>query len=286
MKSLKTVLVFLFFVQFSMAQNKALQWIGGPTMVLQLGSFRILTDPMLSPKSDSAFIIPSHPTTGEKNAPIRRLIAPADFDKTTINLLLVSHPHADHFDKEARNGLSKTLHTIGPKAGQAQITGWGFSDFVGLDWKDSTVIRKGAETLTIIAVEARHAAADPLKSMLGKVNGYIIGYRKGSHVYRVYWTGDTVWFDGMSDLASYGKIDLLVPDMGAVGSDGKIGRRGLNAQDCLHIARVVHPAAIIPIHHSTFSMYVEPIAVLKETMDSTEFKSRLHILGTGERYGL
>jgi L-ascorbate metabolism protein UlaG (beta-lactamase superfamily) len=283
MKFIKSTLVLLILAQLGFAQDKkTLQWIGGPTMVLHLGSFKILTDPMLSPKSDTAFIIAIHPTTGQKNAPIRRLIAPAEFDKNNIDLLLISHPHADHVDKEAREQLSKSLHVIGPMVNKDLITGWGFTDFTGLNWTDTTVMKKGDETLTIIAVEAHHAANDPLKTLLGKGNGYIIEYRHGKYLYRMYWTGDTVWFDGMNDFTKFSTIDLMVPDMGSVGSDGKIGRRGLNASDCLHIARVLNPKNIIPVHHTTFSMYVEPISVLKDTMNNTPFKHKLHILKTGE----
>jgi L-ascorbate metabolism protein UlaG (beta-lactamase superfamily) len=283
MKTIKTTFILLIMAQLTFAQSKkTLQWIGGPTMVLHLGSFKILTDPMLSPKGDSAFIIAVHPTTGEKNAAIKRIIAPADFDRTGIDVLLISHPHADHVDKEAREQLSKALQVIGPAINKEQITGWGFTNFTGLNWADTTVMTKGNETLTIIAAEAHHAAYDPLKTQLGKGNGYIIEYRHGNELYRIYWTGDTVWFDGMTTLTRYGKIDLLVPDMGSVGSDGSIGRRGLNATDCLHIARVIDARNIIPVHHSTFSMYVEPISVLKDVLDQTPFKNRLDILKTGE----
>jgi N-acyl-phosphatidylethanolamine-hydrolysing phospholipase D len=283
MKTFKSALIVLIISQAVNAQDKkTFQWIGGPTMVMHLGSFKILTDPMLSPKGDSAFIIPIHPTTGQKNAPITRLIAPADFDKSNIDLLLISHPHADHVDKEARAQLSKSLHVVGPAVNKELIVGWGFTDFTGLNWNDTAVMKKGDEILTIIAVQARHAAHDPLKTMLGKGNGYIIEYRHNDAVYRIYWTGDTVWFDEIAGYTNYGKIDLMIPDMGSVGSDGKIGRRGLNAIDCLHIANVLNPNEIIPVHHTTFSMYVEPISVLKTTMDTTAFKHKLHILKTGQ----
>ena len=283
MKIFKLTLIMLVITQLVNAQDKkTFQWIGGPTMVIHLGSFKILTDPMLSPKGDSAFIIAVHPTTGQKNAPITRYFEPAEFDKSDIDLLLISHPHADHVDKEARAQLNKSLHVVASAVNKDQIVGWSFTDFTGLNWNDTTVMRKGDETLTIIAVQARHAATDPLKSLLGKGNGYIIEYRHKDAIYRIYWTGDTVWFDEIGGYTKYGKIELLIPDMGSVGSDGKIGRRGLNAQDCLHIANVLNPNEIIPVHHTTFSMYIEPISVLKDTMDTTSFKHKLHILKTGQ----
>lgn len=280
---IKVLLAFMCAAQIVNAQAvKTFQWIGGPTYVLHLGSFKVLTDPMFCPKGDSAFIIWQHPTTGQLNAPITRLVAPVKFDMSNIDLLLISHPHADHVDKQARETLPKNLHVVGPAVNKAIFEGWGWTDVTGLNWDDTTALRKGPESLKIIAVQARHAANDPLKTQLGKGNGYIIEYSNGSELYRIYWTGDTVWFDDIAGYPKYGKIDLLVPDMGSVGSDGKIGRRDLNASDCLMIANTVNPAHIIPVHHSTFSMYVEPISVFKDTLSKTKFRKRLHILKAGE----
>lgn len=284
MKTLKLMSFLLIFIglKATAQHSDTFQWIGGPTYILRLGNFKILTDPMLSPKGDSAFIIKQHPTTGAMNAYIARYIAPASFDTSNVDLLLISHPHADHFDNEAKKLLNKQLQVISPAVNKETLVSWGFLNTTGLSWGDSTVLTKGNETLRIIAVEARHAFFDPLKTALGKGNGYIIEYTNGHKLYRIYWTGDTVWFDELQNDTKYGKIDLLVPDMGAVGSDGKIGRRGLNAHDCLLISNMLKPARIIPVHHTTFSMYVEPISLLKETMDTTEFKHKLQILKTGQ----
>jgi len=285
MKSLKlTMLIVLTIItQLSVAQTaKTFQWIGGPTYVLHLGSFKVLTDPMFSPKSDSAFVIAKHPTTGALNAYIQRYIAPAKFDTSHIDLLLISHPHADHVDKEAKKALNKQLFVVSPGVDKGTIEKWGFKRVTGLNWGDSTVLVKNDETLRIIAVQARHAKDDPLKTQLGKGNGYIIEYSRGGKiVYRIYWTGDTVWFDEIRDNTKYGRINLLIPDMGSVGSDGKIGRRGLNAQDCLKIVKALNPDRITPVHHTTFSMYVEPISVLQQTLDTTQYKKRLSIIKTG-----
>ncbi|WP_212002620.1 MBL fold metallo-hydrolase [Chitinophaga sp. HK235] len=284
MKSLKIHLFILGILLAGSAtaqHRKTFQWIGGPTYVLQLGNFKILTDPMFSPKGDSAFMIKKHPSTGMANAYIQRYIAPATFDTANIDILLVSHPHADHFDQQARNALNKQLNVVVPGANTSTLQGWGFTHLRGLNWGDTTEFKKGNETLRIIAVEAMHAKDDPLKTELGKGNGYIIEYTVNHKVYRIYWTGDTVWFDDMQQYTRYGKINLFIPDMGAVGSDGHIGRRGLNSQDCLKIIETLHPDLIAPVHHSTFSMYIEPIARLQQTLDTTSYKKKLRIVPAG-----
>jgi N-acyl-phosphatidylethanolamine-hydrolysing phospholipase D len=89
---------------------------------------------MFSPKSDTAFVIAKHPTTGALNAYIQRYIAPAKFDTSHIDLLLISHPHADHFDREAKKALNKQLFVIAPGVNKALIQSWGFTRTKGLNW--------------------------------------------------------------------------------------------------------------------------------------------------------
>lgn len=281
MKKIKIILLFtsILFSEFASAQQiKFFQWIGGPTYVLKLGSFKILTDPMLCPKSDTAFVIKKHPTTGVHNAFIKRYTAPATFDTSNIDILLISHLHADHFDKEAKETLSKNLTTVAPTANKETLLKWGFYNATSLKWNDTLIFKKDFETLKIIAVKALHAKDEYLNTELGHVNGYIIEYYDGKNIFRIYWTGDTVWFDEMEDYQKFGKINVLIPNMGAVGADGNIGRRGLDATDCMKIIKCLSPTLIIPVHHSTFSHYVEPISILQELSTKTKYKKRVKII--------
>jgi L-ascorbate metabolism protein UlaG (beta-lactamase superfamily) len=41
-----------------------------------------------------------------------------------IDLLLISHPHADHVDKQAREALPKIVHMVGPAVNKAVFEGW------------------------------------------------------------------------------------------------------------------------------------------------------------------
>ncbi len=281
MKKIKIILLLtsILFSEFIYAQQtKSFQWIGGPTYILQLGSFKILTDPMLCPKSDTAFVIKKHPSTGAINAFVKRLTESAVFDTTNVDVLLISHLHADHFDKEAKEILNKDLTTVVPTANKETLLKWGFHNTTGLKWNDTITFKKDFETLKIIAVKALHAHDEHLNTELGRVNGYIIEYNDGKNTFRIYWTGDTVWFDEIEDYKKFGKINLLIPNMGAVGADGNIGRRGLDATECMKIILCLNPTLIIPVHHSTFSHYVEPISVLQKLLEKTKYKSLLKVI--------
>jgi N-acyl-phosphatidylethanolamine-hydrolysing phospholipase D len=126
-------------------------------------------------------------------------------------------------------------------------------------------------------VKALHAGDRSLNTELGEVNGYI-EFNDGKKIFRIYWTGDTVWFDEMKTYTRYGKIDLLIPNVGAVGADGNIGRRGLNAKETIQIIKALTPNSIIPVHHSTFSHYVEPIEALKELARKDKLHKRMIVL--------
>jgi len=77
-----------------------LLWVGGPTARIELGSFRLLTDPMLS-QGPEAFIMNGHPSTGEDNVPIARLASLPPVEVDDLDLVLASHLHSDHFDAPA-----------------------------------------------------------------------------------------------------------------------------------------------------------------------------------------
>lgn len=257
--------------------KKEIQWIGGPTYVLNIGSFKILADPMLGPKSNEAFRIKVHPVTGEPNAAIERFSDPAKLDQNNIDLLLISHMHPDHIDPTAVKMLDKNLKIITTASGLTTFQQWGFNNTSALEWNDTITMQKSNEFLRIIAVKTMHAQ-EPLNSQLGKGNGYIIEYSSGKAVFRIYWTGDTVWFDEIASYKKYGKIDVLIPNMGGVGN----GKRGLDAIQSLKIISALDPKKIIPVHHTTFSHYSESINVLETEVSKTKFKKRLLIIPLGD----
>jgi L-ascorbate metabolism protein UlaG (beta-lactamase superfamily) len=266
--------------------SRQFRWVGGPTFELQLGDIVILTDPMFS-SGDAAFIMNGHPSTGEDGAKIARRSQLPAVDIQRVDYLLVSHLHSDHFDREARDGLPKRLPIFAPSAQSPKIRSWGFTDVRGLNWWESVHIGKGSDVLDITAVPARHSADPAANEMLGIVNGYVVQHRDGRDSFRMYWTGDTVWCDELPNIrARLGATDLVVPHVGAVGRDGPWGRMTLDAPEALRLIELFAPATTIPIHHHTFSHYVEPIDELVTLASSGAAGARLRVLNEGEKLRL
>jgi L-ascorbate metabolism protein UlaG (beta-lactamase superfamily) len=269
------------------ASDGSLEWIGGPTALLERGGLRILTDPMLGPRGDHAFTLPHHPSTGAPNAPVRRYTAPTAFSFAGLNAIIVSHTHNDHVDARAKEVLPKDLPLIVAAAGADAMRQAGFQHVIPLDWGESTTLHAAGTTLRVLAVPAHHAHDPDLDRELGRGNGYVLEWTDAHGIYRVYWTGDAVLSDDSRDFAAhYGRIDLLLPHMGGVGGDGDRGLRTMDADEAIELVRRIDPHLVIPIHHTTFGHYREPIEALEQRAAESGEASRFRFLHEGERASL
>lgn len=261
-----------------------LTWLGGATTHLELGSFRILTDPMFC-EGPQAFFMDGHPSTGEDNVPIARLTPLPVVTVDRLDLLMVSHLHSDHFDACAVERLDKRLEVIAPTPNLTQLQQWGFQQLNGLDWNEERAWGRGDEHLRVIAVPAHHSHDPGVSHDLGVVNGYLLEHVGQTGVARVYWTGDTVWFEEMHRVVErFPIIDLLLPHLGAVGKDGPWGLMSLDGVEGARVVMVARPRTVIPIHHSTFSQYVEPVSRFVQEVRATGLTGELVVLGEGETW--
>jgi N-acyl-phosphatidylethanolamine-hydrolysing phospholipase D len=261
-----------------------LLWVGGPTARIELGSFRLLTDPMLS-QGPEAFIMNGHPSTGEDNVPIARLASLPPVEVDDLDLVLASHLHSDHFDAPAVERLGTGLEVVAPTANISQLRSWGFSQVHGLDWGQERSWHKDGERLRAMALPALHSHDEQVSHELGVVNGYLLEHRSGEATFRIYWTGDTVWFDELPQVAEeLPTVDLLLPHLGGVGKDGPWGLMSLDAVEGTRVVRTLRPRAVIPIHHSTFSHYVEPISQFTRALASSDYTGQVVILNEGRSW--
>jgi N-acyl-phosphatidylethanolamine-hydrolysing phospholipase D len=160
------------------------QWIGGPTFLLELGSFRILFDPMFA-VGESAFIMNGHPSTSEDNVPIARLAPLPSFELSPLDFVILSHLHSDHFDQVARDVLGKEVLLLAPSEQKPKLESWGFQNMRALSWWQESVLRKKNEVLKILIVPARHSRDAQTNQELGIVNGYVLKYSANGITYTI-----------------------------------------------------------------------------------------------------
>lgn len=257
----------------------ALTWIGGPTVLLDLGGLRILTDPMFG-EGPAAFVMRGHPSTGAERADVARAGPLPPVDVHAIDAIVVSHLHTDHFDDVASERLPKHLPVFAPHPNVEAIAARGFGDVTGIGWGESHAWPD--EGVEIVAVPARHSADDAVNADLGVVNGYVLTYPRPDGRGALYWTGDTVWFDGLAEVRRHaGDVELLLAHLGAVGTGGPWGRMTMNAAEGARLVELFRPDVVVPIHHHTFDHYVEPVAAFERALAERDVPTRLVVLEEG-----
>src|SRR5690242_20523180 len=122
--------------------------IGGPTALIEVGGWRILTDPTFDPPGKRYFF--GWGTTS------RKLAGPAISIEELghVDAVLVSHHHhGDNLDPTARASLPRWGRTFTTKKAAAKLGG----ATTGLAaWETATLAAPDKETITITATPCRH----------------------------------------------------------------------------------------------------------------------------------
>lgn len=245
------------------------RWIGGPTMVIRFGPIRVLTDPVLG-EGPQAFRI-HDPNVGKPDVPQSRLAALPTLSLDGLSLVLVSHAHEDHLDQAAVDMLKRQAEFLVPVSQVDAVRKRGLARVYGLASGERRRISRGAHQLTIIAVAGRHSQRPELLPVLGDVNGYWLEFRRGDFRRTIYWTGDSFApAEGIPEALQ--SPDLFIPHLGGVGANGPIGHVSMGWSHALAFAREVKPRTVLPIHHSTFSLYREPIELFVDAARTESFQ--------------
>jgi L-ascorbate metabolism protein UlaG (beta-lactamase superfamily) len=206
----------------SLGNGVKLTWLGHATFLLTTpGGKRVLIDPWVT----------GNPACPEGKA-----------DPGDVDVILVSHGHADHTGDLVRLAAEKK-----PKAvlGMVELMGW----FDGQGVENATGFNKGgtvtAEGISVTLTDAHHSssvnAADGSIVYTGEPAGMVITLENG---YKIYFAGDTCVF---GDMALIG--ELYAPDLAMlpIGDHYTMGpREAAKAVELLGVKRV------LGMHYGTF----------------------------------
>ncbi len=198
-------------------------WLGHASVLIDLDGARVLTDPVLRRRVGP--LVRGAPPPG----------APADVD-----VVLISHLHADHLDLPTLRRLgSPTI--IAPAGSGRWLAQRGFGDVRELS-PNASVSMAG---LTIRATPAVH---DERRHPLG-IRATPVGYLvTGSRA--VYFAGDTDLFDEMTDLR--GRVAAALLPVSGWGPRVPAGH--LDPVRAAQAAAIINPAVAIPIHWGTYGL--------------------------------
>jgi L-ascorbate metabolism protein UlaG (beta-lactamase superfamily) len=218
-------------------------YIGGPTLLIEFGGLRLLTDPTFDRAGTD------HTTAIYT---LRKLKSPAINvdDIGEIDAVLLSHDHHfDNLDNAGRDHLS-TVKTVLTTAAGAERLG-GNAQALG-SWQ-TTVISNDRGVVSITGAPARHG---PAHADRGPVVGFILSDNSSEKV--IYLSGDTVWYDGVKEISERYDISVAVLYMGAacvpeVGPD----HLTFTGDEGVEFANASPKAKIVPVHYEGWAHFAE-----------------------------
>lgn len=241
--------------------------IGGPTVMLEVTGTRLITDPTFDPPgSHSSGTISLEKTEG----PALQLsdIGPVD------GVLLSHDQHADNFDQSGRLLAAKARVVLTTEAAHERLTG----NSVGLrPWASYKVGAK--HELTVIATPARHGPPGSERT-LGDVIGFMIKGADNEDL--VYVTGDTVYFDGVAEVAKRHKPRVVVAFAGAARTRGPFNLT-MGNNDVLELARAFPQARIITVHNRGWKHFTEGPESVALAARTFALDERIQSIAPGEK---
>ena len=149
-------------------------------------------------------------------------------------------------------------------------------------WDSTELTGKDGRSLTITATPARHGPAG-IEPLSGDVIGFVVT-SKQQNSRPIYITGDTVWYDGVAEVARRFKAGVVLPFAGAAQTRGPF-HLTMDTNDAIETARAFPDAVIVPLHTDGWAHFRQNGDDLKSTFDTLGFGSRLKLLVPALRPG-
>jgi L-ascorbate metabolism protein UlaG (beta-lactamase superfamily) len=240
--------------------------IGGPTALIEIDGFRLLTDPTFD--APGAYQLP--------HVKLEKLTGPALGADTigNVDAVLLSHDqHSDNLDHSGRDFLSKAKRVLTTEAGAKRLGGHaeGFAP-----WATTELMGTDGRSLTITATPARHGPAG-IEPLSGDVIGFVVTSKNSRPIYI---SGDTVWFDGVAEVARRFKAGVVLPFAGAAQTRGAF-HLTMDTNDTIETARAFPDAVIVPLHTDGWAHFRQSANDLRASFDTLGFGVRLKLLEPG-----
>jgi L-ascorbate metabolism protein UlaG (beta-lactamase superfamily) len=240
--------------------------IDGPTLLIEFGGLRILTDPTFDEPQDYRV---GTRTFRKRNSPALRrdLLLP-------IDVILLSHyQHYDNLDKAGRDFLPYAGMVLSTCDAEQRLG----DNTCGLaPWSEIDLPLPDGRTLKVTGTPARHGPAG-FENTSGQVVGFVLSIGDSPSIYV---SGDTVWYEGVAEVARRFDIGLAVLFAGSAQPVGPFNVT-MSANDVLEAAAAFSSAQIVTVHDCGWSHYTQTQADITEAFKAVGIQGRLKLLRPG-----
>ena len=250
----------------TLSQSIDITYIGGPTALISYHGLRLLTDPTFDSRGEE---YASGPST------LRKLADPTiPLDRIgPVDVVLLSHDqHFDNVDRAGRQMLSRAskVFTTGEGANRLGGNAVGF-----VPWQTIELVAPDGTPLLVTATPARHGPFGS-EGRSGPVVGFVLRPAARPDSGALYFSGDTVWYEGVAEVARWFNVTTAVLNMGAA----KVQAAGpapltMTAADAVEVAKAMPNATIVPLHFEGWAHFTESRQMIQQTFKEAGLEDRL-----------
>jgi len=205
-------------------------------------------------------------------------------DLPPLDAIVLSHFHADHFDRVAERDLDRSVLIVTVPAAVDDLNERGFIKTLALEtWEFWTGSNHGA-SITVTALPARHGpAAIDLIMPDGMGAMYEFRPRNSAEPFRLYISGDTLAVGELDEIPErYPTIDLGILHLGGT----KIYAVTVTMDDRqgMEVLEKIAPKHAIPIHFDDFDVFKSPLSEFRDAVKEAGMESRLTYVTHGDTY--
>ena len=250
-----------------------LWWLGQSGFLLQWKGKRILLDPYLSNSLTKKYL-----TTDKPHTRMSELVLNPELLKN-ISVVTSSHNHTDHLDAETLIPVLKNNPAIKfliPEANRDFVAerlkcDKGFP--VGLSDERSVTM----DEFTFHGIPAKHNEIERDGNGNCKYMGYVVEFGK----YKIYHSGDTLWFDGMVDILKPFAVDVAILPINGNKPERKVAGN-LNCKEAAELGKAISAKTVIPCHYDMFTFNTADVNDFVK--EAEKIGQPYKVLEVGERF--
>jgi L-ascorbate metabolism protein UlaG (beta-lactamase superfamily) len=241
-------------------------------MVININGFVIVTDPAFDKKGS---VYEGARTLYKTGSPT---LQPEDIGP--VDLVLLSHDqHKDNLDNAGREFIKTVTQVISTPEALERLAQ---ENIKGLnEWESIGIATEKVPGLRITATPCQHAPTPEQTKISGRVIGFIIEW-EGQQNGTLYVSGDTVYFNGIEEIARRFKVHTAVLHVGCAGFP-QIDYMPLTftTEMAIRIARLMNVEKFIPTHFEGWRHFNESPEYLYDQISHSDVKEKLLWLRPG-----
>ena len=249
-------------------QQVRITLIGGPTALIEVDGYRLLTDPTFDPPGDYQLPYTRLRKTGHPAIKSEQILP--------IDAVLLSHDqHFDNLDHAGREVLARAARVLTTTAAASRL---GSNAEALAPWITTSLTKSGTTPLFVTGTPARHGPAG-IEPLSGDVMGFLLAPSTWN-ARPLYITGDTVWYEGIAEVARRFGASLVMPFAGAARTRGPC-HLTMDSNDVIELASAFADAVIVPLHVDGWAHLTQGAEDIAASFRALGLGSRLRLAPAG-----